>query len=84
MTESGAVTGGPSSRERRVHPVLAAVVIVVYFALTTAWLPSAVLRTSTLSSADRWVTDLVGTSVWGVFLVVGLVALRRAQRRGLI
>jgi len=61
-----------------------AVGIVAYFVLTTAWLPSWVLRRPAVAGAAPDVTDVVGLAVWGVGLVVGLWGLRTLQRRGLI
>ncbi len=62
---------------------LSALVIFVYFAVTTAWLPSYVLRTA-LSSAPKNVADLVTVGIWGVFLLAGLWGLRKAQDEGWI
>lgn len=74
------------SRERISHPraVLSAVIIFVYFAFFTAWLPSALLRSSLLSSAPQNVADGITLVVWGGFFGLGLLALRWAQDRELI
>ncbi len=55
-----------------------------YFAVLTVWLPSRVLELGAVESLDAWVQDLIVTAVWGVPLVLGLAALRVAQRRGWI
>lgn len=60
---------------------LAGLAIVAYFALTTVWLPSWVLRMPVVARASRPVADLVGTMVWAAFLVLGMWGLRLAQRR---
>ena len=74
------------SRERISHPraVLSAIIIFLYFAVFTAWLPSALLRSSLLSGAPRNVADGVTLVVWGGFFGIGLLALRWAQDRELI
>jgi hypothetical protein len=63
---------------------LAGLAIVTYFALATVWLPSWVLRMPAIAQASRSVSDLVGTLVWTVFLLLGMWGLRVAQRRGWI
>ena len=63
---------------------LAGLAIVAYFALATVWLPSWVLRLPAVAQASRSVSDLVGTMVWVVFLLLGMWGLRLAQRRGWI
>ncbi len=74
------------SREKISYPraALSGVVIFLYFAIFTAWLPSAMLRSSVLSSAPRNVADGIILVVWGGFFGIGLVALRWAQDRELI
>ncbi len=57
--------------------------IFLYFAVTTAWFPS-LLLVGPLAGSSTFVQDTVTLIVWGFFLVVGMVALRTAQRRGLI
>ena len=57
--------------------------IFLYFVITTTWLPSKLIL-GPLGASSRFVQDLVTTTVWGFFLVAGMVALRVAQRRGLI
>jgi len=57
--------------------------IFLYFGVTTVWLPSKLI-TGPLASASRVVQDLLTLSVWGLFLVAGIIGLRIAQRRGLI
>ena len=63
---------------------LTAVLIFVYFAVFTAWLPSYVLRSPVLSSAPRNVADGIVAGLWGAFFIAGIVALRWAQDRELI
>ncbi len=55
--------------------------IVLYFAVSTVWLPSALLRSSLLAGAERNVADLVALAVWGAGLGFGMWGLRRAQDR---
>ena len=57
--------------------------IFVYFTITTAWLPSKLLQ-GPLAASNRLVQDLVTLVVWGFFLSAGILALRTAQKRGLI
>lgn len=64
--------------------LLSAVVIFVYFAVFTAWLPSMVLRSSFLSTAPRNVADGIILVIWGGFFGLGLAGLRWAQDRELI
>ena len=54
--------------------------IALYFIVATIWLPSFVLRMSIVASAPSVLRDLIGAGVWSVFLAIGLVALRLAQR----
>jgi hypothetical protein len=63
---------------------LSSVLIFVYFAVFTAWLPSYVLRSPVLSSAPRNVADGIVAGLWGAFFIAGIVALRWAQDRELI
>lgn len=64
--------------------MLSAVGIVLYFAVSTVWLPSALLRSQLLIGLERSVSDLVALAVWGVGLGIGMWGLRRAQKRGWI
>ncbi len=57
--------------------------IFAYFTITTAWLPSKLLQ-GPLAGSSRFVQDLVTLIVWGFFLGAGILALRKAQKRGLI
>jgi hypothetical protein len=61
-----------------------AVGIVLYFTVTTIWLPSFLLRSPLLTGASRNVSDMVASGVWGFGLWIGIWALRRAQARGWI
>jgi len=54
--------------------------IALYFIVATIWLPSFVLRMSVVASAPSTLRDIIGAGVWFVFLAVGLIALRLAQR----
>jgi hypothetical protein len=54
--------------------------IALYFLVATVWLPSFVLRLGFVAAAPSILRDLIGAGVWFVFLAVGLVALRLAQR----
>jgi len=64
--------------------MLSAFGIVLYFAVATVWLPSALLRSSLLTGVGRNVSDLVTLAVWGIGLGVGMWGLRLAQKRGWI
>jgi len=64
--------------------MLSALAIVLYFFVTTFWLPSALLRSSLLTGVGRNVSDLIAVAVWGLGLGFGMWALRRAQDRGWI
>ncbi len=63
---------------------LSAVVIFLYFAIFTAWIPSMLLRSSFLATAPANVADGITVVVWGGFFGAGLIALRWAQERELI
>jgi len=63
---------------------LSAVVIFLYFAVFTAWLPSYLIRSPLLTSAPQNVADGIVAGLWAVFFIAGIVALRRAQDRELI
>lgn len=63
---------------------LRATLIVLYFMVTTVWLPDLLLQTSFIAEASDSVRDIVVLVAWGTGLVCGLVGLRVAQRRGLI
>lgn len=58
--------------------------IVLYFALTTVWLPSALLRSTLLTGIGRNAADVVALAVWAVGLGFGMWGLRKAQDRDLI
>jgi hypothetical protein len=64
--------------------MLSAVGIVAYFAVTTVWLPSALLRSSLLTGASTNVSDVVAVGIWGIGFGFGIWGLRRAQDRGWI
>ena len=74
------------SRERisQGRALLSAIVIFLYFAIFTAWVPSIVLRSSLLASAPANVADIVILAVWGGFFGAGIIGLRLAQDRELI
>lgn len=60
------------------------IAIFLYFVIFTAWLPSAVLRSSYLATAPENVGVGITVVVWGGFFVAGLVGLRWAQEREMI
>lgn len=59
---------------------LKAALIVVFFAVATVWLPSAILEIGAVATAPRVVQDLIGSGVWMIALVAGLFGLRWAQK----
>lgn len=61
-----------------------AAVIVLYFVITTVWLPDFLLALDFVKGSSDFVSDLVTSVVWGAALVGGMWALRIAQRRGMI
>jgi len=63
---------------------LKAAVIVLYFVISTVWLPDFVLHLGFVETASDFVSDLLITAVWGAALGGGIWALRIGQRRGLI
>jgi hypothetical protein len=63
---------------------VSAIVIFLYFAIFTAWLPSMLLRSSMLATASRSVADGIIIVVWAGFFGLGVLGLRWAQERGLI
>jgi len=62
---------------------ISAVLIFLYFAVLTAWLPSFVLRNA-LKTAPKFVADVVAVSIWGFFFLLGAWGLRRLQARRVI
>lgn len=60
------------------------VVIVVYFAFGTLWLPNFVLHLGPVERSSRFVRDLTVLVVWAIPLFAGMYGLRWAQRRDLI
>jgi hypothetical protein len=69
------------ARIRQGRALLWSLGIVLYFAVATVWLPSALLQSSLLAGAERNVADLVVLAVWGAGLGFGMWGLRRAQDR---
>ncbi len=67
-----------------VRAMLSAFGIVLYFAVATVWLPSALLRSQLLIGVDRGVSDLITLVVWGTGVGIGMWGLRLAQKRGWI
>jgi mono/diheme cytochrome c family protein len=55
-------------------------VIVIYFVVATAVVPSLVLKSGVVAGFPRTAQDFVGSAVWGGALVLGLWGLRWAQR----
>lgn len=58
--------------------------IFLYFVVATVILPNSVLRLEFISRASSVLRDLAVLTTWGAGFVVGLYALRRLQRRGVI
>lgn len=58
--------------------------VVIYFAATTAWLPSWLVGLDSVASLPRAVVDLVAAASWAAFLALGIIGLRWSQRRGWI
>ncbi|HEX5631273.1 MAG TPA: hypothetical protein VFY15_06415 [Acidimicrobiia bacterium] len=58
--------------------------IVLYFVVFTVWLPDFVLGLGFVSGGSDLLRDLAVSAVWGAAMVVGMVGLRLAQRRGLV
>lgn len=58
--------------------------VVLYFAVTTAWLPDFVLGLGAVADSSRVLRDLIVLVIWGVALGAGMYLLRRAQREGII
>jgi len=75
---------------------LKAMAIFAYFVVATVFVPSLVVQSSFLArppsvyrdlfTAETWgvIRDLIGAGVWLGALVLGIWALRRAQREGMI
>jgi len=63
---------------------LRSVLIFVYFVVFTVWLPSWLLLTKVVASANPWLRDGIAVAVWGAALFAGLAGLRVAQQRELI
>ena len=57
--------------------------IVVYFVVTTVWLPDFVLRLSAVQDSSQSLRDIIVLLVWGGALGAGIYGLRRAQSAGL-
>jgi mono/diheme cytochrome c family protein len=69
---------------RHVSPVdagLKSVLIVVYFAVTTVFIPSFILSTEVISRLPRGVQDFVATAIWAGALGIGLLGLWWFQRQ---
>jgi hypothetical protein len=58
--------------------------VVLYFVVTTAWLPDFVLGLGAVADSSRALRDLIVLIVWGLALGAGMYMLRRAQRQGII
>ncbi len=63
---------------------LRSVVIVLFFIVGTAVIPSAVLKSGTVGRLDRIVQDLIGSGLWFGALLAGLAALWWAHRENRI
>jgi len=58
--------------------------VVVYFVITTVWLPDFVLGLGAVADSSRTLRDLIVLVVWGFALGAGMYMLRRGQRLGII
>lgn len=65
-----------------IQALLRGVLVVVYFAVATVWLPSWLLGLDPVASSARALADLVAAASWAVFLTLGIVGLLWGQRRG--
>ncbi len=54
--------------------------IFLFFGIATAWFPSWLMAQKAVTSAPRWVADMIGTGAWFVPLAVGVVGLRWLQK----
>ncbi|MDF1594790.1 MAG: cytochrome c [Acidimicrobiia bacterium] len=59
-----------------------AIIVFLYFAIGTVWLPDYVINEPTLKSMPDLVKDLAASSAWFVALAVGIYALRLLQKQG--
>lgn len=59
---------------------LRAGVIVVFFSVTTMWLPSALIEWSVIATAPQLMKDMLASGVWIVALAAGIYGLRWAQK----
>ncbi len=64
--------------------VLKALLIVIYFAFATVWLPNAIINLTSIAEASSFVRETVVLLVWGVGLLGGLIGLSQAHKRGII
>jgi hypothetical protein len=55
--------------------------IVIYFAATTVFLPSAILSTEVMARLPQGVQDFVATAVWAGALGIGVLGLWWFQRQ---
>ncbi len=58
--------------------------IFAYFVVFTVWLPDFILGLGVVSGGSDLQRDLVVSAVWGAAMIVGVVGLRLAQRKGLV
>ena len=61
-----------------------AVVVFLYFAVATVWLPDYVINEPSLSSMPDLVKDLAASGAWFVALAAGIYSLRILQKRNRI
>lgn len=59
-------------------------VVVLYFVITTVWLPDFIIGLGAVAEAPAILRDTVILVVWGTALGAGIYLLRRFQRQGLI
>ena len=60
------------------------IVVFLYFAIATVWLPDYVINEPTLKSMPDLVKDLAASGAWFVALAVGIFSLRLLQKKGRI
>jgi mono/diheme cytochrome c family protein len=61
-----------------------AIIVFLYFAIGTVWLPDYVINEPTLKSMPGLLKDLTAAGAWFIALAVGIYSLRFLQKRGRI
>lgn len=59
-----------------------AIIVFLYFAIGTVWLPDYVINEPTLKGMPELLKDLAAASAWFIALAVGIYSLRVLQKRG--